>query len=815
MPLWGSKDQANNAPGFKGVLAHPKTYAQTATVSLAGSTFTQGSANVTLTSTTGINVNDRVSSSNGTIQSGLSTGTIVDAVVNSTVIVMSGLYTGATTTNNASFNHEFVTGYNLFDNTTPDVFQNGMAIGIFGMSDQANYVTITANTISGNNFLTNPSANASTTYGNTLAGYGANIAAGSNTVQLIANVTGTVAAGVLTISANNYGPTLKIGQTITSDATGWVNSALVSNSTPLIWTLANTSLAAAAGNTFTTTNLPGIVPGMQVYTAATGLSNVGLAVANVVGTNVILTNTTSTAATTRALVFSNIAYGMIVSGNNVSNTNVQKTGVTTITGTVSNGTIGQSGNVLIVTAVSGPPIVEGMQLAANATLNIANATYITSVNTGSGSLGSYNLNRSFIANGAAGIDVSITTIIPTVVSVNATVIALSANAYAIGGAVGNTVNFSSKEKSSFGRSVSQGWVKVKYGTGPVARFTVNTVATSGYANGETIIISGGSANGLATITTNTGATSGVGANISLVGVTLPGFGFTNTSTATLTYSRQQHVANIISVSSNSSFVNGDIITATCTFQLANTTGYIAGNVLTITNNQTGTLTIGNIITGGATLTANLITGNNWLTNLSSNAGITPGQIITSTTAGIPATAIVTSVNATVVVMSSAFTGTGTTSASVTTAIQANTMILNQLTGAAGGNGTYTVSNYQNIGSSAVPFNNFVSTGQIITGVATVSGTTGAVTNTNFTMTNVGLFTNGLTAANLVLTYSNSSGGAGTANNTGLTGVFATASSGASANLVLGGRSGRIMTESVVALQLRSDNPGDVATIPNN
>jgi hypothetical protein len=814
MPLWGNKDQANNAPGFKGVLAHPKVYAQTATVSLAGSVFTQGSANVTLTSTTGINVNDRVSSSNATIQAGLSTGTIVDSVVNSTVVVLSGLYTGATTTNNASFNHEFVTGFNLFSNSTPDAFQNGMAIGIFGMSDLPNFVTITANTISGNNFLTNLSANASVIYGNTTATYGANIASGSNTVQLIANVTGTVAAGVLTISANNYGPTLQIGQVITSGASGWVNSALVSNSTPLIWTLANTALAAAAGNTFTTTNLPNIVPGMQVYTTATGLANIGLAVANVVGTNVVLTNTTSTANNAAPMVFSNIAYGMVVSGNNLPVTAPNLAGVTTISGTVSNGTIGQTGNVLIVTAVSGPPILVGMELAANATLNIANGTYITSTNTGSGGLGSYNLNRSFIANGAAGIAVTIPTIVPSVVSVNSTVIALSSNAYATGGSVGNTVFFSSKEKTAFGRAVSQGWVKVKYGTGPVASFGVNTVSTSGYANGETIIISGGSANGLATITTNTGASS-VGANISLVGVTFPGFGFTNTSTATLTYSRQQHIANIISVSSNSSFVNGDIITATCTFNIANTTGYIAGNVLTITNNQTGTLTIGNIIKGGATITANLINGNNWLTNLSSNAGITTGQIITSTTSGIPTTAIVTSVNATVVVMSSAFTGTGTTSASVTTAIQANTMVLNQLTGSAGGNGTYTVSNYQTVGSSAVPFNNFVSTGQIITGVATVSGTTGAVTNANFTMTNVGLFTNGLTAANLVLTYSNSIGGAGTANNTGLTGVFASASAGASANLVLGGRSGRIMTENMVAIQLKNDNPADVSIVRNN
>ena len=835
MPLWGKNDQANNAPKWKNLHTKPIRYAQTAPVTTTQGTLTQGSNTITnLSTTTGIAINDRVSSNVATYQNNFSVASRVTAVINTTAIQMSDAYRGTTVsgTANLTFQHGQLSGITEYGNTTPGAFQNNATIDLVNIGNWVNAVVITGNTVAGNTWILNPSANFAVTYGNSASGFGANIAASSNTVQLIANVTGTVAAGVLTISANNYGPTLQVGQIITSTATGWVNSALLSNSTPLIWNLGplggstNTSLTAGAGNTFTTTTLAGVAINQSVYTTATGLSNNSLAVVGINGTNVVLSNTTTTANTSAALVFSNIQPGMVPSGpgfpiNGVNNAGQIQTVNSFFTGTVSNGTIGQSGNVLSIVSVSGNWPAIGQELLANGTINIANGTYITSYigESFSGTGGSvrtckFGISANLIANGAAGAAVSIGVVTPSVAYVNSTAIVLSGNGYAIANTVANAIAFSSYEIGVFGRNTAAGWNELRWGTGPVTSFTVNATATSNYGNGEMVLVSGGQVNAVGAITTN--ATG----NVTSVAVVYPGAGFANTGSLTFNYTRQQHLANVLIANASVAITGanvGDTFSVTCTYPLANVTGYINGSTLTVTANQSGTLTVGNLLSGGLTLGSVQLTTNSAVVNAYATANVSIGMKVTSNVVGVPTTALIASIiNSTAFAMTVPYTGTNTSTAGVTTALQTNTMILAQLTGTGGGIGTYALSNYQFVANSGTTFNQFISTGQIVVATALVysNGASGAISNSNINVTSTGLYTSGLTAANLVVTYANTGGGA-IVGQSAFSATFATASSGAAVNAALGGKAGRIMIETYVPMHVRSENPADGAILPNS
>jgi hypothetical protein len=68
----------------------------------------------------------------------------------------------------------------------------------------------------------------------------------------------------------------------------------------------------------------------------------------------------------------------------------------------------------------------------------------------------------------------------------------------------------------------------------------------------------------------------------------------------------------------------------------------------------------------AAITGTLTNGNTWISAISSNTGVAPGQIVNSTVSGIPTSTTVMSVNASVIVMSAAYTGTTTAGAAVST-----------------------------------------------------------------------------------------------------------------------------------------------------
>jgi hypothetical protein len=174
--------------------------------------------------------------------------------------------------------------------------------------------------------------------------------------------------------------------------------------------------------------------------------------------------------------------------------------------------------------------------------------------------------------------------------------------------------------------VSPGWVNVSYGTGPVTYFTVNSATTSGFANGETVKISGATTNGSATVTTN--ATG----NVVSLAVTYGGAGFTNAAAVSLAFNREKHLGSI-AVTPNATAIgysNTDVITASngtinaVATLTTNATGGIT--TTTVTNvglfgntqaNSTVVFTVANA-TGGATtgntastvFAANLVTSSN-------------------------------------------------------------------------------------------------------------------------------------------------------------------------------------------------------------
>jgi hypothetical protein len=686
MSLWKSTDQANSAPKYFGVTAKQSNYAQTAAITLTSSTLTTGSSNVTLSSTTGINLNQAITSTTA----GVAPGAQVTAVVNSTVIIMSAPFTGTTTSSaSVTFKNEGVRGVNLYGNTTIGAFQNNQTVGVFNVLNIPNYVTITANTIAGNNWLTNPVGN------------------------FVNSQSGTFTQGSVTVTGltSNVLATLAVGMSIYSTA---------SNATGVATTWGNTRSIAGLINS-TAITLDAASP---------------------------ITNGTAT------YHFSRIAPRMIASGvgNNLPGLTRDRAGavttsITTITGTVSNGTIGSNGNILRVTSFTGPALSPGQEILANSSLAVTNGVFVVSGPSTLGT-GDYVLSTNSITNGAAGAPVTLFTVIPQVSFVNATHIVLTGNAYATANGLSNAVSFSSYEKSVFGRSTPAGWTEVRYGTGPVSGFTVNATATTGYSNGETVIISGptGTIPATGIITTNTQSTT-AGANIASVAVLYSGAGFTNTSVLnSATYTRQLHLANVTTSGTPSGATIGDRLTVTATYTLASFTGVVNNNVLTVSSisGTPGTLAIGNIIAG--------------------------------------------------------------------TGVATNTVILAQLSGTAGGNGRYAVNGNQN-----VPSTTMTTTGQIIAGVANITAT--SFTNSTITITNQGLFTNGLTTANLIVTYTNSTGGTGTATGvTGLAASFASASAGDPLVVSLGGKSGRIYTETLVALTGASpatENAGDNVNFPNS
>lgn len=185
-----------------------------------------------------------------------------------------------------------------------------------------------------------------------------------------------------------------------------------------------------------------------------------------------------------------------------------------------------------------------------------------------------------------------------------------------------------------GRGVTQGWVLVKAGMGPVTA----VVATSGatFANGETVTLSNGAANGLLTLTTN--ATG----NIASAVITNGGVFDANTNVV-VGFNRQRKLANtgtFINYTgtatgySNSDYVivSNAVINATANVTTNSTGGsltFTVNNVGLFSNTQTNTAVVirvanstgGNSAGTGATFTsANLVTSTGGTITISTLGG---------------------------------------------------------------------------------------------------------------------------------------------------------------------------------------------------
>lgn len=177
------------------------------------------------------------------------------------------------------------------------------------------------------------------------------------------------------------------------------------------------------------------------------------------------------------------------------------------------------------------------------------------------------------------------------------------------------------------KTAAPGWQLRRAWSGPIVGVAIaNTGAT--FANGETALLSGGSVNATATLTTNStgGLTS---ASVSGSKGT-----FTNVSSIVVAFNREKHAANVL-VTGGSGYLNTDTlrvsngtVNATATIS-TNSTGGFQNATITLTNvglfanNQTNAALVVTALAAngspsvgtGATLTATLAN--------STNGGLTP------------------------------------------------------------------------------------------------------------------------------------------------------------------------------------------------
>lgn len=189
--------------------------------------------------------------------------------------------------------------------------------------------------------------------------------------------------------------------------------------------------------------------------------------------------------------------------------------------------------------------------------------------------------------------------------------------------------------------VTPGWNAVRIGTGPVVEFSV-AAPGSGFVNGESITVSGGTVNSTGIIATNATA------YMTSVSIADPGAGFTNNSVLTVAFNREKHVAtisgtNLQAFSNTSKLVvsggtvnavativtdgNGNTVSFTITskglFANTATNGTLVFHVANSSSNSTFTGTgsiTGNTVAAGFSGTVGTSTGGNVTVTLGGRAG---------------------------------------------------------------------------------------------------------------------------------------------------------------------------------------------------
>lgn len=200
------------------------------------------------------------------------------------------------------------------------------------------------------------------------------------------------------------------------------------------------------------------------------------------------------------------------------------------------------------------------------------------------------------------------------------------------------------------RGVTQGWVLVRSGTGPVTAASA-TVVGAGFATGETINVSNGTTNATLTVTANgfagnstSNATAG---NISSVSVNgLGGSGFAANTQAVLTFNRELHLATITIAGTASGYSNTDTIVVYGNSSVAATTNATAA----IVTNATGGFVTANVRVTAIGLFSNAFTNTAAASAANVNVKILAANGANSAGTGATITAnVITSTGGTVVI----------------------------------------------------------------------------------------------------------------------------------------------------------------------
>jgi hypothetical protein len=317
MALWGNLDQANNSPKYKGVLAGPKAY-------VAKYDHVGGASKIVFPSnstSSGYNNSDiLVVNSNFTTYSNATFALVTNATgyIQSVQKITPGSFSSNTTGSNLAFSitnssygtasgnttttaftattEQRVAGIEVYGNTTPAAFVNGIAVGVFGVDHTETNVTSRGysqgwvkRTVG-----LGPVTAATGTGGLNIAnGETVTLSNGSSTglLTLTTNATGNIASVTITTGGlfdvntnvvagfNRQKHVANSGVAInyTGTATGYSNTDVVTVSNGIVNATANVTTNASGGSlTFAITNV-----GLFSNTAAN--NSVVIAIANSTG----------------------------------------------------------------------------------------------------------------------------------------------------------------------------------------------------------------------------------------------------------------------------------------------------------------------------------------------------------------------------------------------------------------------------------------------------------------------------------------------------------------------------------------------------
>lgn len=312
------------------------------------------------------------------------------------------------------------------------------------------------------------------------------------------------------------------------------------------------------------------------------------------------------------------------------------------------------------------------------------------------------------------------------------------------------------------RPAHAGWVVRRQGTGGIATAVANTNDNSvGYVTGDLIVVSNGTSNALLTVTSNSQG------NIHSLAITSDGAGWINTTMAAVNIRRNKHVTSIavsntvyvtsVSVTGTAAgpgYANGDVV------RFGNTASWYNAVSAAIATNSLGNLTAVSVSNGGCFVHA-----------------LAAGDLVLSVT------------------NSAGGTANGNTTISRFTPVVA----------------AVTMAGYDNTSVVMV-----TATNNYVNGYSANLSTDGSGVVTTITCANTGVFGNTTAVADLTIAIVKYDGTTPTGNSVARSFVPALANStGGILKLTIGGRAGRVHTETLIAMGTLGAQSASYGTLPTS